>query len=215
MVDKTQDKIPGVARVHEKIEALIVNNKNLEVNDLDLGDISRQLHKMPARNTDAVCRQTLGLMFDLAAKKMDSDDSKEVLANLRKLVGLVGEDMLCPKPQYMDTIFFPNKKNVDRIVKYIKKAKKTLIICIFTLTNDDLYKAVLDRHNNGVEVRVISDDECSQAKGSDIVKLAENGVAVRTDDAPTYHMHDKFMVVDSSFVMTGSFNWTYQAGSHN
>ena len=28
-------------------------------------------------------------------------------------------------------------------------------------------------------------------------------------------MHDKFMVVDSAFIMTGSFNWTYSAGAHN
>lgn len=38
---------------------------------------------------------------------------------------------------------------------------------------------------------------------------------MRTDDAPEYHMHDKFMVVDHVFVLTGSFNWTFQAGSHN
>ena len=90
-----------------------------------------------------------------------------------------------------------------------------MIICIFTLTNDDLANAVLARHKAGVDVRIISDDECSQAKGSDIIKLADAGVKVRTDNAPNYHMHDKFMVVDNTFVMTGSFNWTYQAGSHN
>jgi phosphatidylserine/phosphatidylglycerophosphate/cardiolipin synthase-like enzyme len=28
-------------------------------------------------------------------------------------------------------------------------------------------------------------------------------------------MHNKFIVVDSLFMVTGSFNWTYQAGSHN
>lgn len=28
-------------------------------------------------------------------------------------------------------------------------------------------------------------------------------------------MHNKFMIVDNVFVMTGSFNWTFQAGSHN
>ena len=28
-------------------------------------------------------------------------------------------------------------------------------------------------------------------------------------------MHNKFMVVDNMFLVTGSFNWTFQAGSHN
>jgi cardiolipin hydrolase len=94
-------------------------------------------------------------------------------------------------------------------------AKKTLHICVFNITNDDLAKAVIERHNAGVEVRVVSDDECAKNKGNDIQKLADAGIEVRTDDAPEYHMHDKFMVVDCEFVLTGSFNWTFQAGSHN
>lgn len=155
------------------------------------------------------------MAFDIAAGKMTSDHDKEVLNNLRSLVGLVANDLLAPKPKYLDCMFFPNKKNVDRICQYIGMAKKTLLICIFTLTNDDLAKAVMDRHRAGVDVRVITDDECATAKGSDIQRMADAGIPIRTDDAPTYHMHDKFMVVDKSFVMTGSFNWTYAAGSHN
>lgn len=28
-------------------------------------------------------------------------------------------------------------------------------------------------------------------------------------------MHNKYMIVDSAFILTGSFNWTYQAGKSN
>ena len=28
-------------------------------------------------------------------------------------------------------------------------------------------------------------------------------------------MHNKFVIVDEAFVMTGSFNWTYQAAKSN
>ena len=45
--------------------------------------------------------------------------------------------------------------------------------------------------------------------------IADAGIECRTDFAPTYHMHDKFMVCDNKFVLTGSFNWTFQAGSNN
>ena len=86
---------------------------------------------------------------------------------------------------------------------------------MFNITNDDLCNALLDRWEAGVDIKIISDDECSTNKGSDIQRLADAGIPVRTDDAPTYHMHDKFMIVDGSFVLTGSFNWTFQAGSHN
>ena len=68
----------------------------------------------------------------------------------------------------MDAFFFPNKENVKKIVKYIGMAKKTLCVCVFNITNDDLANAILQRHEAGVKVRIISDDECASNKGSDI-----------------------------------------------
>ena len=52
-------------------------------------------------------------------------------------------------------------------------------------------------------------------KGNDCQSLADAGIPVRTDSATEYHMHNKFMIVDNVFVMTGSFNWTFQAGKSN
>jgi cardiolipin hydrolase len=76
------------------------------------------------------------------------------------------------------------------------------------LTNDRLANAVHDAHKRGVKVRVISDDECMHNQGSDIQWLADQGVEVRTDDNTQFHMHNKFVVVDDSHLITGSFNWT-------
>jgi phosphatidylserine/phosphatidylglycerophosphate/cardiolipin synthase-like enzyme len=45
--------------------------------------------------------------------------------------------------------------------------------------------------------------------------LANFGIPVRTDNNAQYHMHNKFMVVDGVFLLTGSFNWTFQAGANN
>mmetsp|Transcript_33616 Transcript_33616/g.24278 ORF Transcript_33616/g.24278 Transcript_33616/m.24278 type:complete len:180 (-) Transcript_33616:163-702(-) len=146
---------------------------------------------------------------------MESEKDKKLLENLAKHVGQVNTDLNNAKPKFMDAFFFPNKANVDRLVRYIKYAKKQILICVFNLTNDDLAAAILERHKAGVEIRVISDDECMENKGSDIHRLANSGIYVRTDDAPEVHMHNKFMVVDNEFVLTGSFNWTYQAGSKN
>jgi mitochondrial cardiolipin hydrolase len=40
-------------------------------------------------------------------------------------------------------------------------------------------------------------------------------VPVRTDDRPEFHMHNKFVVIDDTHLITGSFNWTVQAGKSN
>ena len=64
-------------------------------------------------------------------------------------------------------------------------------------------------------MRIITDDECMKNKGNDCQALANHGIPVRSDDNETAHMHNKFMVVDKTFLLTGSFNWTFQAGSSN
>ena len=94
-------------------------------------------------------------------------------------------------------------------------AKKSLLICVFNLTNNDLADAIKERYNAGVDVRIITDDECMKNKGNDCQHLANVGIPVRTDDSEQYHMHNKFMIMDTDFLLTGSFNWTFQAGANN
>ena len=45
--------------------------------------------------------------------------------------------------------------------------------------------------------------------------MSDAGIPCRTDNEVNYHMHNKFMVIDSAFLITGSFNWTFQAGKSN
>lgn len=97
----------------------------------------------------------------------------------------------------------------------IRTVKKTLDIAIFSLSNNKLYEAVTEVWNRGCYVRIIADDECCNNYGSDIYRLARNGIPVKTDDEKKYHMHHKFAILDKSVVVTGSFNWTDQAVKHN
>ncbi len=170
---------------------------------------------MPGRNDRSTVEQTVDVLFQVAAGKMSADADKEVLANLRKHVQQVTEDLYRPKPRYMDAFFFPNRDNVYKLERYIKMAKRSLLICVFNLTNDVLANAVKHVHDQGVDVRIITDDETMKNKGNDSQTLANAGVPVRTDDHEQHHMHNKFMLVDSVFLLTGSFNWTFQAGNSN
>ena len=51
--------------------------------------------------------------------------------------------------------------------------------------------------------------------GSDIQWLADWGIPIRTDDSERNHMHNKFILADYKFVLTGSFNFTQQAADSN
>ena len=64
-------------------------------------------------------------------------------------------------------------------------------------------------------VRIISDDECSKFNGAEIYRLGLAGVPCTTDNNFRAHMHNKYVLIDSSILVTGSFNWTSQAVSMN
>ena len=146
---------------------------------------------------------------------MESEHDKKVLAGLRQMLGQVELDLYRPQPRFQDAFFFPNMANIKKMVNYINMAKKSIDLAIFSFTNDDLANAIIDAHKRGVTVRIITDDEAMKGNGADAQRCSDAGIAVRTDNEVQYHMHNKFMVVDSLFLITGSFNWTFQAGKSN
>jgi phosphatidylserine/phosphatidylglycerophosphate/cardiolipin synthase-like enzyme len=91
---------------------------------------------------------------------------------------------------------------------------KTLEICVFNMTNDKLAQAILEAFERGVKVRIITDDEKCEDKGSDVYRLWEAGIEVKTDSSHD-HMHNKFAIIDNAIILTGSYNWTVSASNKN
>jgi mitochondrial cardiolipin hydrolase len=67
----------------------------------------------------------------------------------------------------------------------------------------------------GVDVRIITDDETTGAEGCDIQNLANAGIPIRNDNNLQARMHHKFIVIDDELLMNGSFNWTITAVKYN
>lgn len=102
------------------------------------------------------------------------------------------------------------KSSYAQLMKLLQSACRTLDVCVFTITCHDLADIVIDLHNKGVVVRLITDDEQVDASGSQIGAFRAAGIQVRQDKTP-FFMHHKFMLLDGHTLMTGSFNWTRQA----
>jgi cardiolipin hydrolase len=195
-----------------KIKEFVEDGEFGEVNTDNFEELLDQTpHKNKVWAGDAV----LSTLFDSAKEKMSDDGDKEILAKLLELVKIHEREVKCPASITQDVLFFPNEDNVRVLCDYMKMAKNRLRICVFTITNNQIRNAILDAHDAGVKVEIISDDECMKAKGSDIEFLDSKGCAVRTDNSERFHMHNKFVVVDNDFVLTGSFNWTVQAAKSN
>ena len=118
------------------------------------------------------------------------------------------------QPQLAEAHFSPGDHCLRRIVSLISVARRTADICVFTITDDRIARALLEAHNRGVRVRIITDDEKTSDLGSDVDQLAAAGIPVRMDDS-THHMHHKFAIFDNTYLVTGSYNWTRSAAAHN
>ena len=211
-----EGKVPfDVKRTHEKIEQLYNSNKTLAQSQADKQDFNRLLDRMPGRFDRDNIESTVDCCFSIAASKMENDNDKQVLVGLRAMLRELEFNMYRPQPRFQDAFFFPNMANIKKVQKYIQMAKKTLDLAIFSFTNDDLANEIKAAHERGVKVRIITDDEAMKGNGADAQRMSDAGIPVRTDSEVQYHMHNKFMIVDSTYILTGSFNWTFQAGKSN
>ena len=104
--------------------------------------------------------------------------------------------------------------SLSKLITVLLEAKQTLDVCVFTINCRELADAVVQLHNNGVVVRVLTDDEQMGSTGSQIEKFRREGIQVR-HDLSSFFMHHKFVVIDGKQLVNGSFNWTRQAVTGN
>jgi len=110
--------------------------------------------------------------------------------------------------------FSPGDACLNAIISSINRAQRSISICVFTISDDRITRAILQAHRRGIKVKILTDNEKLHDKGSDIRELVQAGVPVRIDNTSN-HMHHKFALLDNQTVLTGSYNWTRSAAQYN
>lgn len=113
-----------------------------------------------------------------------------------------------------EAFFSPGPDCMNCIIDSLNQAKKSVDICVFTISDDRISKAIVACHTRNVKVRVLTDDEKSSDLGSDIGTFSKKGISVKTDRSEA-HLHHKFMIVDKKILVNGSYNWTRSAADFN
>jgi phosphatidylserine/phosphatidylglycerophosphate/cardiolipin synthase-like enzyme len=112
----------------------------------------------------------------------------------------------------VENYFSPPDGVMDKLIQYVQGAKKSVHYIIFTYTDENLAAAMIARAKAGVDVQgVIENRGASQGA---LVSLFCAKMPVRTD-GNKYTMHHKVIIIDSEFVITGSFNFTKSADDSN
>ncbi|XP_050301474.1 mitochondrial cardiolipin hydrolase-like [Anthonomus grandis grandis] len=109
-----------------------------------------------------------------------------------------------------------------RLLHYIGSAKKSISMCMYMLTLQQVCSELVKASERGVTVRLITDKIMvkTSAAGSNIQYLQKHGVICKTQQKADKMMHHKFCLIDecdtgSSKVFFGSLNLTAQAFCKN
>lgn len=116
---------------------------------------------------------------------------------------------------FVPVFYNPGNAGFAELVSTLRSARKSLDLCLFTLSDDRLAAVVLELHKAGVVVRIIGDDDSHRNQAtSDLGTLEKAGIEVRFDQKPI-HMHHKFALIDGKVCLHGSLNWTTGALRNN
>ena len=153
--------------------------------------------------------------FDLARMRIAHQSDREVLVWLEDVVKATlaarQPNEATPKAE---VYFSPGTACADRLIGLLGGLQHQADLCVFTITDNRISRAILGAHQRGIQIRIISDDWKATDLGSDIDGLERAGIPVALDSAPA-HMHNKFALFDNRLVATGSYNWTRAAAEEN
>jgi phosphatidylserine/phosphatidylglycerophosphate/cardiolipin synthase-like enzyme len=110
--------------------------------------------------------------------------------------------------------FSPEEAIAPTIVKLIDGTQHSLEIAAYAFTHPDIAAAVIRAHKRGVDVQIVMDMVEERDKTSVGPDLIAAGIPLRVRHKRGFQ-HNKYMILDRSIVITGSFNFTVSADERN
>lgn len=93
----------------------------------------------------------------------------------------------------------------------VQEAEERIYVLIYSFTLDELAEALIGKHKEGIDVKIIMDKGQAGGRWSVDEKLEEAGINVkRLRGSKSGYMHIKMIIVDNT-LMTGSYNWSKNA----
>jgi hypothetical protein len=110
--------------------------------------------------------------------------------------------------------FSPNGGATAAIVRELNAAHSQVVMQAYSFTSAPIAKALMEAHKRGVKMLVVLDKSNETQKYSAATFLHNVGIQPLVD-AEHAIAHSKVMVIDSTTIITGSFNFTKAAEEKN
>ncbi len=132
------------------------------------------------------------------------------------LLGCIQQQSQSQPQAFSETVYFcPEDHCAEQLIERLDLAKESIDIAIYSFTLDEIADSLIRAKERGVSVRVLFDASQASGKYSEDERLTENAVPVKVYDKSSGIMHNKFAVIDSKLVGTGSFNYSQNANKFN
>jgi phosphatidylserine/phosphatidylglycerophosphate/cardiolipin synthase-like enzyme len=140
---------------------------------------------------------------------------------MKKIFGLILAFSLSISPVLAETCnvqshFTPREKMQGFIIQELQHAKTSIHASLYGVTNQPIVNTLiaLKKANPNLDIQVCLDNRQSRVRGSQVKALADAGIKVYIKKSVLLD-HDKYVVIDSTEVITGSWNWSYSAEHQN
>ena len=139
---------------------------------------------------------------------------------LLRLVILVAGIHGCTKclekkdPKIVEVCFTPGGNCLHIVEKAILAAEDEIFIQAYVFTSRPIALALIRAHTKGVLIKVLVDRSQLTYKGSQIKRLIKKGIPVWVDEVEGI-AHNKVLILDDRYIVTGSYNWTAAAEGRN
>lgn len=113
----------------------------------------------------------------------------------------------------VEVYFSPDFNILTPITELIGKSKASIYFMAFSFTHEEIATALISKHKMGISVKGIIEDKRTTGY-SKYKMLTDSGIDV-LGDTNKYNMHNKVMIIDSKYVITGSANFSKNAINNN
>lgn len=110
--------------------------------------------------------------------------------------------------------FTPSLDCENQVIRLIESAQKKIQIAVYSINNTQITQALIAAHERGIPIQILTDRTQASGKKASAPLLKKAGIDIKVHSKHRIE-HNKFMVIDESSVITGSYNWTNPASLKN
>jgi phosphatidylserine/phosphatidylglycerophosphate/cardiolipin synthase-like enzyme len=126
--------------------------------------------------------------------------------------------LLAERMKTVETVFSRDASIANAVKGLIGEAEISIDAALYSFDSEELFRCLLEAQNRGIQVRLLTDwnkYEQNELTRKLLMDACFPHKLSRGRNGSNSKMHHKFLILDQSIVLTGSYNWTLASETQN